>query len=123
VVEPVETYVAWADRYYVKAGEPTVEPYNIRVALRALRRLYGDTRARDIGPIAYKAARQRSSPARAQGRRQSGQRWCRTQANKRAQNELGVSQQTVNPRRACVERARGAALPTHRLRRPNLGNR
>src|SRR4051812_14837427 len=50
-------YLRHADGYYVKNGKPTTEPVNIRLALRPLRRLYGDTLARDFGPLALKAVR------------------------------------------------------------------
>ena len=49
---------AIADAYYVKNGKPTVEPGNIRLALRPLRQLYGHTPAREFGPLALKAVRQ-----------------------------------------------------------------
>jgi integrase len=51
-------YLDWADGYYVKNGKPTSEPVNIRLALRALRKLYGHTMARDFGPLALKTVRQ-----------------------------------------------------------------
>lgn len=44
--------------YFVKDGRPTSERDNIRQALRFLRRLYGQTPARDFGPLALKAVRQ-----------------------------------------------------------------
>ncbi len=47
-----------ADEHYRKNGEPTSEAYNIRLALRHLIGLYGETRARDFGPRALKAVRQ-----------------------------------------------------------------
>src|SRR5208337_4478035 len=46
-----------ADVYYVKNGKPTVEPGNMRLAIRPLRKLYGDTLAREFGPVALKAVR------------------------------------------------------------------
>ena len=44
--------------YYVKDGKPTSERDNIRQALRFLRKLYGQTPAREFGPLALKAVRQ-----------------------------------------------------------------
>lgn len=44
--------------YYVNDGRPTSEQDNIRQALRFLRRLYGQSMARDFGPLALKAVRQ-----------------------------------------------------------------
>jgi integrase len=51
-------YLRHVDAYYVKNGEPTSEPECIRLALRPLRRLYGDTVAREFGPVRLKAVRQ-----------------------------------------------------------------
>ncbi len=51
-------YLRYADGYYVKNGKPTVEPGNIRLALRPLRALYGHNPAREFGPVALKAVRQ-----------------------------------------------------------------
>jgi integrase len=53
-----ESYLAFADSYYVKHGEPTTEAACIRVTIRPLRQLYGDTMARDFGPLQLKAVRQ-----------------------------------------------------------------
>src|SRR5947209_441581 len=41
VGELILAYLRHADGDYVKDGEPTIEPNNIRLALRPLRRLYG----------------------------------------------------------------------------------
>ena len=57
VNELVLAYLGHADTYYVKNGKPTVEPGNIRLAVRPLRRLYGHTQAREFGPVALKAVR------------------------------------------------------------------
>ena len=43
-------YWRFAETYYQKNGHPTGEAYNIRTALRPLRRLYGSTSASDFGP-------------------------------------------------------------------------
>jgi len=48
----------FCDGYYLKNGEPTNEPYNVRLALRPLIEGYGNTRAKDFGPKALKAVRQ-----------------------------------------------------------------
>ncbi len=55
--ELILAYVKFADRYYVKDGHPTVEPGNIRLVLRLLRRLYGSTPAGSFGPLALKTIR------------------------------------------------------------------
>ena len=47
-----------ATRHHVMNGKPPSEPVNIRLALRPLRQLYGDTLARDFGPVALHAVRQ-----------------------------------------------------------------
>jgi integrase len=51
-------YLQHADAYYVKNGESTSEPECIRLAIRPLRRLYGDTMAREFGPVRLKTVRQ-----------------------------------------------------------------
>jgi len=53
-----------ARSYYVKDGKPTSEPDTIRQALRPVRELYGDTQARDFGPLALKAGAGPSSTTR-----------------------------------------------------------
>ena len=58
VNELLLAYLAFADGYYVKRGEPTTEPACIRQTIRPLRQLYGDTIARDFGPLQLKAVRQ-----------------------------------------------------------------
>ena len=44
-------YLDYADGYYMKRGKPTSQPGNIRLAIRPLRQLYGDTPAADFGPL------------------------------------------------------------------------
>jgi integrase len=61
-----------ARSYYVKDGEPTSEPDTIRQALRPVRELYGDSQARDFGPLALKAVRQAMIE----------RGWCRNYINK-----------------------------------------
>jgi integrase len=58
VNELLLAYLAFADSYYVKHGKPTSELPCIRVSVRPLRRLYGETMARDFGPLQLKAVRQ-----------------------------------------------------------------
>ena len=76
--------VAYWDRhvttYYVKDGRPTSERDNIRQALRFLRRLYGQTPARDFGPQALKLVRRSMIEA---GR-------CRTLINKDVNRVRGL---------------------------------
>jgi integrase len=71
--ELILAYLHLADAYYVKNGKPTTEPVDIRLALRPLRRLYGDTLAIDFGPLALKTVRQSMI--------ESG--LCRSEVNKR----------------------------------------
>jgi integrase len=56
-----ELLIGYWDRhvtsYYVKDGRPTSEQDNIRQALRFVRSLYGQTPAREFGPLALKAVR------------------------------------------------------------------
>jgi integrase len=58
VNEMALAYLAFADGYYTKHGKPTTEPESIRVTIRPLRKLYGDTLAREFGPLQLKAVRQ-----------------------------------------------------------------
>ena len=51
-------YWKFASSYYVKDGEPTKELGCMRDALRPVRRLYGDTAAREFGPLRLKHVRQ-----------------------------------------------------------------
>lgn len=66
-------YLRFADGYYVKNGKPTTEATCIRQSIRPLRELYGDTPARDFGPLALKAVRERMIAADL----------CRAECNKR----------------------------------------
>jgi hypothetical protein len=50
-------YLCHADGYYVKNGEPTTEPVNIRLAIRPLRQHLGQTPAREFGPLRLKTVR------------------------------------------------------------------
>ena len=51
-------YWQFAKNYYVKDGRPTKELTSMREALRPVRQLYGNTDAREFGPLALKAVRQ-----------------------------------------------------------------
>ncbi|MBV8555066.1 MAG: hypothetical protein JO116_05855 [Planctomycetaceae bacterium] len=74
VNELLLAYLRFADSYYVKHGRPTTEPASIRQTIRPLRQLYGDTLARDFGPIQLKAVRQAMM----------GSGLCRNEVSKRA---------------------------------------
>jgi integrase len=92
VNELVLAYLKWADTYYVKGGKPTSEVRNIRLALRPVRHLYGDTLARDFGPLALKVARQAMIDSGI----------CRTEVNKRVRHVIrcfkwAVSEELVPP--------------------------
>ena len=76
--EMLLAYLHHADSYYVKNGQPTTEPVNIRLALRPLRRLYGHTPAREFGPLRLKTVRQAMID--------SG--LCRSEVNKRVRHVL-----------------------------------
>lgn len=58
VNEVILAYLKFADAYYTKGGKPTIEPGNIRLSVRLLKKLYGHTNARDFGPLGLKAVRQ-----------------------------------------------------------------
>jgi integrase len=51
-------YAQFVDGYYLKEGRPTIEPTNIRIVLRLVRKLYGRTPANAFGPLALKAVRE-----------------------------------------------------------------
>ncbi|MBN2292168.1 MAG: site-specific integrase [Pirellulales bacterium] len=59
VVEVINAYRKFAERYYRKNGEVTREYGCIKEALKIVRELYGRTNANDFGPLALKAVRQR----------------------------------------------------------------
>lgn len=90
--ELILDYLRHADGYYVKNGKPTVEPGNIRLAVRPLRQLYGHTTAREFGPLALKAVR---GAMIASG-------ICRSEVNRRVGRivrlfKWGVSEESVPP--------------------------
>ena len=92
VSELILAYVKFADGYYVKDGRPTVEPTNIRIVLRLVRRLYGITPANSFGPLALKAVREEMIRA--------GN--CRSEINRRVGRivrmfKWGVSEELVPP--------------------------
>jgi integrase len=57
--ELVLRYVEYCDGYYRKNGQTTSEAQQIRLSMRPVRQLYGDTLAAAFGPLALKAVRQR----------------------------------------------------------------
>lgn len=59
VVEVINAYRKFAERYYRKNGQVTREYGCIKEALKIVRELYGRTNANDFGPLALKAVRQR----------------------------------------------------------------
>jgi integrase len=73
VNELLVEYLKFADLYYIKNGQPTKEPEDIRYAVRPLRQLYGHTLAAEFGPLRLKAIRQHMVDAGL----------CRTETNKR----------------------------------------
>ena len=58
VAELILLYWRFAKGYYVKGGSPTSETYAIRLALRFVRRLYGNTPACEFAPTKLKAVRE-----------------------------------------------------------------
>jgi integrase len=59
VNELILAYWRFAEGYYVKNGKPTAQLARIKSALRPLKEAYGHTPARDFGPLALKAVRER----------------------------------------------------------------
>ncbi|TWU41674.1 Phage integrase family protein [Novipirellula aureliae] len=58
LAEVLLRYKAFAENYYVKDGKPTKELTEMQLALRPARVLFGDTLARDFGPLSLKAVRE-----------------------------------------------------------------
>jgi integrase len=58
VTELIARYWRFANGYYVKDGRPTSETHAIKLALRFLRRLYGNTAACEFSPKKLKAVRE-----------------------------------------------------------------
>jgi integrase len=91
VTELVVAYLKYATvRYRHPDGTPTTEVRNIRLALRPLNQLYGDTRAGDFGPLALKALRCQLV----------AQDLCRSEVNRRTRHVVrafkwGVSEEIV----------------------------
>lgn len=59
ICELLAAYLEYAERYYVKDGEPTGEAKNIKEATRQLQEFYGMTRVANFGPTALKTVRQK----------------------------------------------------------------
>ncbi|MDX2201032.1 MAG: site-specific integrase [Phycisphaerae bacterium] len=59
VCELLAAYLEYAERYYIKDGEPTGEAKNVKEATRQLQEFYGMTRVADFGPTALKTVRQK----------------------------------------------------------------
>lgn len=71
ITKLVARYVAWAKTYYVKDGAITGQLDRIERSARQLTDLYGTTPAKEFGPLALKAVRQKMIEAG----------WCRTHIN------------------------------------------
>ena len=58
VKQIILAYWRFAETYYSKNGEPSDRLYHVRLALRPLRKLYGDTLASEFGPRKLKNVRE-----------------------------------------------------------------
>ena len=58
VTELIARYWRFAKEYYVKGGKPTSETHVIKMALRFIRRLYGNTPVAEFTPKRLKAVRE-----------------------------------------------------------------
>jgi site-specific recombinase XerD len=58
VNEVLHAYLKYADGYYVKNGQPTSEPGNIRLAIKPLFEMFGDLPAAEFDPPRLKAVRE-----------------------------------------------------------------
>lgn len=74
----IDAFWEYAQGYYVKGGKKTSEVDCIKSAMRPLKLLYGDTLAKDFGPLALKAVRQHMIDKGGFG----GRRLCRDFINK-----------------------------------------
>jgi integrase len=72
VSEVILAYFQHAQDYYQKNGQPTSEVDTVKQALKPLKELYGPTPAKDFGPLAMTAVRQRMVE----------RGWCRSYVNK-----------------------------------------
>jgi integrase len=84
VTEIVVAYWEYAQTYYRRAdGSPTCEISNIQQAVRPLTELYGDTPAKDFGPLKLQIVRQSMMDGRpATDDRPARRPWCRTSINR-----------------------------------------
>lgn len=82
VDELVAAFRVHAEAYYVRPdGTQTNEVSEFRAALKVVRRLYGDTPARDFGPLALQAVRAAMVEGEAAGGVVVREPWCRTRVN------------------------------------------
>ena len=56
--ELLAAYLKFANRYYVKDGEPTKEVSNLQYALKPLAAIYGMSEIKDFGPLRLKTVRE-----------------------------------------------------------------
>lgn len=78
VNELVAAFRRHAEEYYRRPdGTTTQEVTEFQAALRVVRRLYGDTPAREFGPVALQTVRAEMARPKADG----GLGWCRTRVN------------------------------------------
>lgn len=59
VNELILAYWRYAEGYYLKNGEPTTQLERVKQSLKPVKELYGRTLAKDFGPLALKAVRQK----------------------------------------------------------------
>jgi len=59
IVELCFTYLKFAKGYYTSSGRTTGEIHPLKAIIKTLREHYGETLAKDFGPLALKALRQR----------------------------------------------------------------
>jgi integrase len=59
VSELIVAFLRYAETYYVKGGRQTSEVSVVQMAMRPVNELYGHTYAKDFGPVALEACRQK----------------------------------------------------------------
>jgi hypothetical protein len=59
VAQLILAYVRHAETYYTKGGRQTSQLSNVQMAMRPAKELYGHVYAKDFGPIALEACRQK----------------------------------------------------------------
>lgn len=90
IIEICAAYLDFAEGYYVKDGRPTDQMGNVRRAIKMAKDLYGETPAREFGPLALRAVQEHmvTTPA----------------IHPRTKRTIRYSRSTINSTCGCIER-------------------